>query len=719
MLAVLAVLICAQADVADAGEPAGDIADLDLDALLSQDLRTQEVTVASRTVETVGDAPATITVISGDDFVRHDWRNVAEALRSVPGLYVSNGRDRYATGVRGLSFPNDVDSRVLVLLDGHTLNNPWNAASHTGELMTVPPDAIERVEVIRGPASSVYGSNAFFAVVNIVTKKPTDAAPLRLSADVLASSLSLYRASLSGHARTPFGLDVSGFAQVLGGNGPSVLYEDQTRPRLNLGVRTPSSGITRGTDYERGAAGGLGLSFKGLQVTAQLHQRFKGLPGAPGDSIFGDPFNATADLHGFVEASYRLQLGAHAVSARAWYDNFQHRRTLHLDPSDWEPAAWAHGDPRVVSEGRAETLGGELQGTFQLHARDSLVVGVELTRVVIRQPTYELDPRTGMADPTTVTGGITDANGDMPPIVPLNVGAYVQNSLKPHDRLNLVAGLRYDYNTVFFRSESPLSALAPRAAAVFKATDDLTLKLGYAEAFRYPTVFEAFFDDQTSVCGSTRVRPERQRTAELSAVYNVARAYNLSASLYAMQVQGLLVRQAVDSCYVGSGPRLQFVNAAEVLVLGGEASLDVRAQNVTAFVSFGANHAAQTLAGVTGRPANSPTLVAGAGAAVPILPENRLTASARAHFVSGRLTSALAPALGVPAALRVEGSLTSRRLWRGLGFGVTGVLQVKLGSDQPGFHESVPRDPVTGAESVASAVPQNAVELRGHVTYAF
>src|SRR5262245_53374037 len=112
----------------DSGRPEAstDIADLDLDALLNQDVRTQQVTVASRRVETVGDAPATLSVLTSDDFIRHDWRNVAEALRAIPGLYVSWGRDQYAIGVRGLSFPTDANSRVLVLLDGHTLNNPWN-----------------------------------------------------------------------------------------------------------------------------------------------------------------------------------------------------------------------------------------------------------------------------------------------------------------------------------------------------------------------------------------------------------------------------------------------------------------------------------------------------------------------------------------------------------------------------------------------------------------
>src|SRR5439155_845657 len=118
---------------------------------------------------------------------------------------------------------------------------------------------------------------------------------------------------------------------LLGGNGPTVLYEDQTRPRLNLGVPTPAHGLTYGTDYERGASAGLNLKLRGLTVTAQLHRRNKGLPGAPGDSIFGDGWNAVADQHAFFEAAYLLELGNHSVSARAWFDSFRHKRTLHQD----------------------------------------------------------------------------------------------------------------------------------------------------------------------------------------------------------------------------------------------------------------------------------------------------------------------------------------------------------------------------------------------------
>ena len=90
-----------------------------------------------------------------------------------------------------------------------------------------------------------------------------------------------------------------------------------------------------------------------------------------------------------------------------------------------------------------------------------------------------------------------------------------------------------------------------------------------------------------------------------------------------------------------------------------------------------------------------------------MLPE-KLWASLRAHFVTGRLDASFVHP--VAPALRLEGSLTARRLWHGLQFGATAITQF-------GFSGPAALDPVTGAESVAHAVPQNLVEVRAHVGY--
>lgn len=706
------------AGAADAGAPAQawDIGELDLEALLEQDVRTVKVVAASKREETVGDAPATITVITAQDFARHDWRTVAEALRAVPGVYVSSGRDYFRTGVRGLSFPGDLDTRLLVLIDGHPMNNPWNAASNLGELLSLPPAAIDRVEVVRGPASSVYGSNAFLAVVNIVSRGASEKVPTRAWAQALASTLDAYRVSLGGHHRTALGLEVSGFATLLTGDGPSVRFEDMTRPRLNLGAPTPTQGLTRGTDFERGASAGLTVAFKGVSLTGQVRTRNKGLPGAPGGALFDDAFNAVADRHLMVEAKYGATFGIVTLSLRAGWDQFENRRTLHLDPTDWEPGTWKHGDVRIESLGNAQKWSGEAQAALRVHARDTLTFGVELASTTVTQPTYEIDPDTGVADPGTIAGGTKDARGALLPINPLNVGAYLQNDWRPLDVLGVVVGVRYDYNTVFTQASAPAAALAPRASLVYKPLDAATLKLSYGEAFRYPTPYEAFFDDLGSVCGNSKARPERQRTVELGGTVNFLKGYNLSVSGYWSQLQDLLVRQRVDACYAGSGPRQQFVNAGTVMVLGGEVAFDVRLPGLTAFVNGGANHAVQTLSQVSSRPANSPTVVAGAGVAVPLL-EERVWASARAHFTSSRLTWTLDQARPVPAALRLEASLTGKKLLGPLTAGLTAATAFRVFEVDARFQDAAVRDPVTGAEVVSSSIPQNLVEVRAHVGF--
>lgn len=700
----------------DGGTGSWDIAELDLEALLEQDVRAVTVVAASKREERLGDAPATITVITAEDFARHDWRTIADALRAVPGVYVSWGRDHFRTGIRGLSFPGDVDTRTLVLIDGHPMNNPWNASSNLGELLALPPQAIERVEIVRGPASSVYGSNAFLSVVNVITRQPTDKAPARAWAGGMASTVNAFRGAAGGHYRTSFGLSVSGFATVLGGDGPTVVYEDATRPRLNAGAPLPTGGLTRGTDGERGVNVGLGVSWKGLTLTAQFRNRLKGLPGAPGGAIFNDPYNSIGERHAFAELKYSGTFGPVTISARFGGDHFLTQRSLHLDPTDWDPGTWKHGDVRLVSQGLANKFGGELQVSVQVHEKDTLTAGVEVTSATISQPSSEIDPATGLPDPATLSGGTKDASGALLPITPTNVGAYVQNEWRPVSMFAVVVGARYDYNTAFTRPEAPAAALAPRANLLFKPADWTTLKLSYGEAFRYPTPYEAFFDDQGSVCGNSKARPERQRTVELGGAVHLARAYNLSASAYWSQLQDLLVRQPIDPCYAGSGPRQQFVNAASVMVFGAEAAFDARLPGFNAFVNFGVNHATQTLAGVTSRPANSPTVVAGGGVSVPLV-DDRVFLSGRAHFVSSRLNWTLVPSTAAPASLRLEASLTGRRLLGFLVAGVTAASAFRVSEVDARFLDWAPREPVTGADTVSLAVPQNTVEVRAHVGF--
>src|SRR5690606_10392718 len=123
----------------------------------------------SKRAQSLRQAPANVHVISSVDLRRHGVRTVFEALQFVPGVFVSDDSEFRTIGMRGPAIIGDFNSRVLVLLDGHPLNE-LSRNTAAGSDLAVPIDLVERIEVSKGPGSVVHGTNAFFGVVNIVTK---------------------------------------------------------------------------------------------------------------------------------------------------------------------------------------------------------------------------------------------------------------------------------------------------------------------------------------------------------------------------------------------------------------------------------------------------------------------------------------------------------------------------------------------------------------------
>ncbi len=134
------------------------------------------VVTASATEQSVKDAPASISVITQQDLQRKPVQNLKDVLRDVPGVQLTNeGDNRKGVSIRGLS-----SSYTLILVDGKRVNSRNAVFRHNDfDLNWIPVDAIERIEVVRGPMSSLYGSDALGGVVNIITKKSARNGPGR------------------------------------------------------------------------------------------------------------------------------------------------------------------------------------------------------------------------------------------------------------------------------------------------------------------------------------------------------------------------------------------------------------------------------------------------------------------------------------------------------------------------------------------------------------
>src|SRR3989454_669560 len=154
-----------------------DLTQLPLEELMSIDV----VYGASKHDQKVTEAPSFVSVVTSEDIARYGYRTLADVLRSVHGFYTTYDRNYTYLGVRGFSRPSDYNSRFLLLVDGHRINDNFYGSAYIGTEEVIDVDLIDRVEIIRGPSSSLYGTSAFFAVINVITLKQGDVPRLQLS----------------------------------------------------------------------------------------------------------------------------------------------------------------------------------------------------------------------------------------------------------------------------------------------------------------------------------------------------------------------------------------------------------------------------------------------------------------------------------------------------------------------------------------------------------
>jgi iron complex outermembrane receptor protein len=169
LAAVAALVAFAACRPAWAQSRAGELTALGLEQLLSV-----QVTSASKFAQDPLQAPSAVSVITREDIRTFGYRTVADALAGVRGTYLTYDRNYRYLGVRGFSRPGDYNSRILMLVDGYAANDGIYNQAPVGLEFPLDMSLVERIEFVPGPGSSLYGSNAFFGVVNVITRKAAD-----------------------------------------------------------------------------------------------------------------------------------------------------------------------------------------------------------------------------------------------------------------------------------------------------------------------------------------------------------------------------------------------------------------------------------------------------------------------------------------------------------------------------------------------------------------
>jgi len=561
-----------------------------LEALdLEQLMEIEVVVAASKRVQQTRNVPSFVSVVTAAEIQAHGYRTLGDVLKTLASFYVSDNRNYTFVGVRGFQRAGDYNSRILVLVNGLRTNDGVYDAAGIGEEFVIDVDLIERIEVIRGPSAAIYGSNAFFAVFNVVTRTGTSLQGGE--AAVSASSFGTFAGRGTYGRGFASGLDVIVSASYSDSTGRRLYFPEFDDPSTNDGISEGADGESFHKLLATASKGG--FSFQASSVAREKH-----IPTGAFGTVFNDPRTQTVDAISLAGLAYnRTFSGESTLSARAngglWtYDG----------DYVYDPAVRPSRD-----EGVGQWWGVDMDGTRRF-SRHLLSVGGEYRN------DYRQDQKTFDPEPFFLYTDVRNSSARW--------GAFAQDEIKLAAPLTLYAGIRYD------RYESFGSMTSPRLGLVYTPDRATTVKLLAGRAFRAPNEFERNYESSV-YAPNPGLGPERIETVELVAQRLIGGGVEIMASAFRNQLSDL-VTQVVDD-----DERLVFANADDIDSKGVELGVRVnRGRGPSGQFSYSLQ---RTEDRATGDPlTNSPRHMAKLRFLAPFA--GRLTAALDAQYVSASRT---------------------------------------------------------------------------------
>jgi len=314
LLSFVAFLPCSILSAGE-GDEGRDLFALQIEDLMG--LKVATVYGASKFEQKVTEAPSAISIVTSEDIKRFGYRTLADILRNQRGFYITNDRNYQYVGVRGLSRPGDFNTRILLLVNGHRTNDNIYNQAMLGNGFVLDVDLIDRIEIIRGPGSSLYGSNAFFGTINVITKRGRDIGGTEVAAS--AGSWDTYSGRATFGQKFSNGLETLISATGYDSKGQNFHF---TNPEFD----TPENndGWADHCDKEKAANFFARASFKNLSFESAYVSREKWVPTSAWGTMFNSGQDKTIDTRGYLNLAFnRTFENGLEVLARISYDFYQ------------------------------------------------------------------------------------------------------------------------------------------------------------------------------------------------------------------------------------------------------------------------------------------------------------------------------------------------------------------------------------------------------------
>ena len=515
----------------DADAQTEALAELSFEDLVA--LRT--VTAASKFEQLISEAPSAVVVLTAADIREFGWRTLGDALASLPGMYVTRDRNYSYLGARGFLRPGDYNSRFLLLVDGTRTNDAVYDQASLGSEGLLDMDMVQRIEFVPGPGSAVYGSNALFGVINIVTREGSDLKHTEVASGVGSRGERRLRVSRGWHGQN--GADLVLSASAWGRDGGNLYFPEFDTPEQN-------GGVAEGLDYDRARNLLVKASWAGMTLSASHVHRTKGVPTASFGAVFNTP-NRTTDAQSILQLGYT--------------------REIRPDLSVTTELLWGRADYLGIGEYPGETaarvtnIDGDharwyragVQATVTALRGNKLLFGAELERDTRRdQFNFDLEPWRPLLDDRRAGS---------------RSGVFVEDEIRLSNTVLLNLGLRYD------RHQTGAHSTSPRAALLYKLTPVDTVKLIHGTAFRVPNAYEMYYapGDSTIQSGNPALAPERITTREVVLEHTLGTAGHATLSLFRYNITDLITQQQDETSGV-----LIFRNLARASGSGAEAAFE-------------------------------------------------------------------------------------------------------------------------------------------------
>ncbi len=475
----------------------------------------EELIIATKYKIPLRKAPAIATVITAKEIRNMGARNLFSILRRVPGIGISIADVPVLQSIEVRGIRTTLSEKVLLMINGHRVNAPHSGAA-AWNYEDLPADIIKQVEIIRGPGSALYGTNAFIAVINVITKDTSDIEGLQVTAGAGSSDTQHYNL-LFGHENKK--LKIAASFDYLNTDGPSSAIDQDT-----IGA----SGDT--LEWREISDLGLSVTYGDIALRARYVNAKKGpyigVAYALNDESVQD------DEHMFIDMTYSKDITDKvSISAKLYGDYLNMKKYWEIFP---EGFVRAYPDGMLGSpSGINSVIGADAAVTYSF--TNHLLTGgamYETVKLYDTKREANFNPLTnaplGSYQDITSWANYTQ-NSDR------KVWAiYTQDVWNITDTASLTAGLRYDHYSDFNGTTNP------RVGFVWEFTTGTSLKLLYGSAFRAPSFNELYYINNPVSVGNPDLKPEKIKTYEAGLEHRFLENYTLRLNYFYNDLEDLI-----------------------------------------------------------------------------------------------------------------------------------------------------------------------------------